>query len=395
MSYDVGARHGWIDSVSSRVRHLASRVVPGRRARQLAADLERSRGATARAQRNSRRLRARLITSRTRLARANQRLQATRAALEESRVQVQEAQSGVAAYEEQVAELAVDLGTTHETLAHFMGVERDNAERLAEGRAALFDYPVQPRPRTFARPGKDFFGELMAASDDRVAALLREIGPSLAPLAALSQDETDPSLPFWSNPWLPPLDGATLYGLIATRKPSLYMEVGSGFSTKFARLAIRDHGLDTRIVSIDPQPRAEVDALCDEVVRAPYEDIDLDVLDRLGPGDMLFIDNSHRAFTNSDVTVFFTETLPYLRPGVIYGVHDTFIPHDYPPEWNDRFYAEQYLLMCYLAGGAGGDEILLGTHHLACSPHLLDHLAPSLPPIDNALVGGGFWLTKG
>ena len=374
---DPRTGHDWIAHVSSRVRHLASRVVPGRRA-----------------QAEAQRLRAQLTRSRTKLERVAGRLETAKAALAEARSDARNVRARIARSEATIASLTSDLSRTHETLAHYMSLDREHSERLAEGRAALFDYPVAPRPRSFARPGKDFFGDLMAASDGRVAELLREIGPSLAPLAELSEDETDPSLPFWSNPWLPPLDGATLYGLIATRAPSLYMEVGSGFSTKFARLAIRDHGLDTRIVSIDPQPRAEVDALCDEVVRAPYEDIDLDLLDRLGPGDMLFVDNSHRAFTNSDVTVFFTETLPYLRSGVIYGVHDTFIPHDYPAEWNDRFYAEQYLLMCYLAGGAGGDEILLGTHHLATSRQLLEDFRPWLPAIDAALVGGGFWLTR-
>lgn len=343
------------------------------------------------------RTRARLSRSRAKLERVTQRLEASKAALAEARAEARKAQAAAARSQDRVASLTSDLGNTHQTLAHYMSLDRERAERLAEGRAALFDYPVTPRPRTFARPGKDFFGDLMTASDDRVAALLREIGPSLAPLADLSEDETDPSLPFWSNPWLPPLDGATLYGLIATRRPSLYMEVGSGFSTKFARLAIRDHGLDTVIVSIDPQPRAEVDALCDEVVRAPYEEIDLDLLDRLGPGDMLFVDNSHRAFTNSDVTVFFTETLPYLRSGVIYGVHDTFIPHDYPPEWNDRFYAEQYLLMSYLLGGAAGDRIELPVHHVATTPDLAAALAPAWPAASvdrSTLVGGGFWMRR-
>lgn len=322
------------------------------------------------------------------------RLQGVRASLAEARTDLRAALEERDRGRQLLEQLTTELGATHETLDHYMRRDRQHAERLAEGRAALFDYPVSPRPRTFARPGRDFFGDLMTASDERTAALLRTVSTSLAPLADVPQEETDPSLPYWTNPWLPPLDGALLYGLVATLRPATYMEVGSGFSTKFVRLAIRDHGLGTKIVSIDPQPRAEVDALCDEVVRLPYEDIDLDVLDRLGPGDMLFVDNSHRAFTNSDVTVFFTETLPYLRPGVVYGVHDIFIPHDYPPEWNDRFYAEQYLLMSYLAGGAAGDEVLLGTHHLATSPHLLEHLLPSLPPIDNPLVGGGFWLRR-
>jgi predicted O-methyltransferase YrrM len=370
--------------VAHQVRKLAGRVLPGRRARQQAGQLRAELA----------RVRRRLGKSQERATRLTGRLEKARAALAEARTEARTSRAELARAEDTIARLEADLGNTHVTLEHYMELDRDSAARVAEGRAALFDYAVSPRPRTFARPGKDFFGDLMRAGDERVAALLREMGPSLAPLAALSEDETDPSLPYWSNPWLPTLDGATLYGLIATRRPSLYMEVGSGFSTKFARLAIRDHGLETKIVSIDPQPRAEVDALCDEVVRSPYEDIDLDLLDRLGPGDMLFVDNSHRAFTNSDVTVFFTETLPYLRPGVIYGLHDTFIPDDYPAAWNDRFYAEQYLLMSYLAGGAAGDEVLLGTHHVATSPHLLQELTPFLPPTGSALVGGGFWMTR-
>ena len=66
--------------------------------------------------------------------------------------------------------------------------------------------------------------------------------------------------PTWENGWFPALDAVTLYGLVATRNPRWYVEVGSGNSTRFVRRAIRDHGLRTRILSIDPGPRAEIDA---------------------------------------------------------------------------------------------------------------------------------------
>ncbi len=103
--------------------------------------------------------------------------------------------------------------------------------------------------------------------------------------------------------------------LLALHNPSVYVEVGSGNSTKFARRAVQDHGLRTRIVSIDPYPRREVDAICDEVIRHPCEDMDMTFFADL-PGDaMLFVDNSHRSFQNSDVTVFFMEILPVLRHG--------------------------------------------------------------------------------
>ena len=115
-----------------------------------------------------------------------------------------------------------------------------------------------------------------------------------------------------------------------------------------------DHALSTRLVSIDPNPRVEVDAICDEVIRTPLESTDLSVFDRVQPGDFVFIDNSHRSFTNSDATVFFIDVLPRLPRGVTVHVHDIFVPLDYPAEWSAWHYSEQYLLACYLLGARGG-----------------------------------------
>ncbi len=72
-----------------------------------------------------------------------------------------------------------------------------------------------------------------------------------------------------------------------------------------------------------PQPRNQIDQLADRVVRAPLESIDLRVFDELAENDILFLDSSHRALQNSDVTTFFLEVLPRLRPGVIVHVHET------------------------------------------------------------------------
>jgi hypothetical protein len=61
-----------------------------------------------------------------------------------------------------------------------------------------------------------------------------------------------------------------------------------------------DQGLQTSVTSIDPQPRAEVEALCDRAVRRPVETVDLALFDELEAGDILFVDNSHRSFMNSN-----------------------------------------------------------------------------------------------
>ena len=88
----------------------------------------------------------------------------------------------------------------------------------------------------------------------------------------------------------------------------------------------------------------EVDGLCDEVIRAPLEECDLAVFSRVRPGDVVFFDGSHRAFTNSDVTTFFLDVLPELPAGVLVHLHDICLPDDYPPYLDDSFYSEQYLL---------------------------------------------------
>ncbi|CUX57288.1 MULTISPECIES: class I SAM-dependent methyltransferase [Agrobacterium] len=199
--------------------------------------------------------------------------------------------------------------------------------------------------------------------------------------------------PYWTNGWFEGLDGASLYYLIVKNNPSIYMEVGSGNSTKFVRKAIEDHGLRTKIVSIDPQPRADIDKLCDEVIRQKCEDVDPSIFSRLRPDDILFIDNSHRSFQGSDVTVFFTEILPALPRGILFGIHDIFIPYDYPPNWSDRFYNEQYLLLAYIFGGMGGGSIEFPVCHVSVSGEASTILADSLVS-HTGIDGGAFWMRR-
>ena len=54
---------------------------------------------------------------------------------------------------------------------------------------------------------------------------------------------------------------------------------------------------------------------------------------------------------NSDATVFFLEILPRLPGGVLVGIHDVFLPYDYPRDYADRYYSEQYLLAAHLIAG--------------------------------------------
>jgi len=135
------------------------------------------------------------------------------------------------------------------------------------------DYPVKLEPRYgWGRPTHPQLEALLAAGRPRYRALLEEFAANIDQLGAIStSSEAAPGQPSWSNDWIHGLDGVAIYSFLARMAPRLYLEVGSGTSTRFARRAIDDRALPTTIVSIDPHPRAEVDGLCDEVVRDGLE----------------------------------------------------------------------------------------------------------------------------
>lgn len=148
--------------------------------------------------------------------------------------------------------------------------------------------------------------------------------------------------------WIVGLDAIALYAFLCLNNPKRYYEIGSGNSTKFARLAIKDFNLKTKITSIDPQPRVEIDLICNKVIRKPVEDIDISLCKELEANDILFIDGSHRCFMNSDVTVVFLDILPIFKKGVFVEFHDVYLPYDYCPQLAGNFFSEQYLLTTHL-----------------------------------------------
>ena len=201
--------------------------------------------------------------------------------------------------------------------------------------------------------------------------------------------------PGWINHWLPALDAFTLYSLLAKYKPQRYVEIGSGNSTKFTRRAIQDFNLTTHLTSIDPEPRASINDLCDAVIREPFENVDLSLFDDLGDGDIVFFDGSHRVFTNSDTTVMLLEVFPNLKPGVLVHFHDIFLPHDYPADLNDRYYSEQYVLAAYLLAEGNKFEILLPNFFISQDAALMELLNPFFNASDMDQVGrngASFWL---
>jgi hypothetical protein len=229
------------------------------------------------------------------------------------------------------------------------------------------DYPTSAfnGPRWEPHPGLE---EIIGRGEDDYQAALDLISAVRDNFPAIEVHSTSESEPGWRNGWLPGLDSGAIYAFLHSRSPALYLEVGSGTSTKFARRAIKDGSLPTEIVSIDPFPRTEINDLCDRVVRESLETADMSVFEELKAGDIVFFDGSHRIFENSDATVFFLEVLPSIPPGVLVGIHDIYLPYDYPQSVAYRFYSEQYILAAYLLAGQPFFRTVLPAWYVFQSP---------------------------
>lgn len=269
---------------------------------------------------------------------------------------------------------------------------------MFKGQVIVLEYPVNPAPRYgYGKPPHPELSKIFQRSESIYEYNLTrfmEFEEEFIniPLVSNQMGSTEPA---WINGWLPGLDSISIYGHLAQFNPQKYFEIGSGNSTKFARQAINKHKLKTQITSFDPVPRAEIDHICDKIVRNPVEEVDLTVFSELQSNDVLFIDNSHRSFTNSDVTVVFLEILPRLNPGVIVGFHDILLPFDYPPDWKNRFYNEQYLLACYILAEGNKFEIILPNYYVSKHYRLSKILSPlwenpALKGVEP--FGSSFWI---
>lgn len=286
-------------------------------------------------------------------------------------------------------QLLTQLRSRDERLSHFDGMA--GSHRLIE-----LDFPITPKVRHgWGKPADARLEALIAKGHARYAEHIKGFAPVFETIAKIKPHPDGPADPHWVNDWLPVFDALSIYGKLAVSNPPLYLEIGSGTSTKFARRAIQDFGLRTRIVSIDPFPRAEVDAICDEVVRLPLEAAPAEAYSIAAPDTVMFFDGSHRSFQNSDVTVFFTEMLPSMPAGMQIGVHDVFLPWDYPEAWLKRHYSEQYLLACWLLAG-DRVQIELPVHYCSNKPDLRALLHPLFGASNlkgHEIHGGAFWFS--
>jgi len=195
------------------------------------------------------------------------------------------------------------------------------------------------------------------------------------------------------NDYFNGLDAAVFYSLIRHLRPRHVIEIGSGYSTRFAHKALTRNADGGRLTCIEPHPEERLNGLrlSVEVIQKRVEEIDVDFFSCLEANDILFIDSSHTVKFGSDVCYEFLEVLPTLRPGVWVHVHDIFFPHDYPAEWllkRRLALNEQYLLEAFLSFNREF-QVALANHWLT-----LDHSSAARELWDGDAVSSSFWFYR-
>lgn len=196
----------------------------------------------------------------------------------------------------------------------------------------------------------------------------------------------------WSSNWLPRLDGAMIYAMVADARPARAIEVGSGNSTRFIARAIADQGIACAVTCIDPQPRASIADLPVGFVRSVLTEELAERTWELGPGDLLFVDSSHILQEGSDIDIIFNRIFPLLAPGVLVHVHDVYLPYVYPARARQNHWNEQNALVGWIV--SDWFEVLFPCHYAA--RHLAAEIAGACPRLfrEGTIGGGSLWLRK-
>lgn len=192
------------------------------------------------------------------------------------------------------------------------------------------------------------------------------------------------------NGWFERGDADFLYQVIRKFKPKKIIEIGSGQSTKIARMALIKNEQELKSFSehvcIEPYEQPWLNELGIKIIREPVEDCPKSIFSKLQDGDLLFIDSSHIIRPQGDVLFEYLEILPELSKGVIVHVHDIFTPMDYPTDWivnKVLFWNEQYLLEMMLSNSQRY-EVIAGLNYLKQNHfQKLAKVCPYLKPESN------------
>jgi hypothetical protein len=213
----------------------------------------------------------------------------------------------------------------------------------------------------------------------------------------LTTKSTDPAAFYINNQNFESGDAEFLYQFLRATKPNKIIEIGSGHSTKIARLALLQNFAETghkpTHICIEPYEMKWLEQLNEvTIIRKRVEDCGVDWATELSAGDLLFVDSSHMIRPQGDVLTEYLEIFPLLASGVHIHIHDIFTPKDYKHSWiveDVRFWNEQYLLEALLSH-TNRYEVIAGLNYLM--HHHYDDLKAVCPYLTPEREPGSFYM---
>src|SRR5690606_34017572 len=131
------------------------------------------------------------------------------------------------------------------------------------------DYTVDFKPRCQTREDHPQLAPLLESNRNRMEQTYAKMAVYEDTLRHIQQQHFMLSIVL-HNGLLPVTDGLSLMWA-AGRTKNKFIEVGSGNSTLYIKAGMSHHKNSAKLISIDPHPRAEIDKICDEVIRQPIE----------------------------------------------------------------------------------------------------------------------------
>jgi hypothetical protein len=190
-------------------------------------------------------------------------------------------------------------------------------------------------------------------------------------------------------------DAMAYYCMVRRNKPATILEIGSGWSTLVADLALRANGAG-RIICLEPYPTdflKQIPSVA-EIIQTKAQDVPIETFNSiLRDGDILFIDSTHTVKHGSDCLHIYLQILPKLGSSLTIHAHDIYLPATMPLDhftMRNLSWTEQYLLYAYLLENSRTTTLFASNWHMLHNRRKLDAFMHGRFPAGDA----SFWFEQ-
>lgn len=241
----------------------------------------------------------------------------------------------------------------------------------------------------FKQADKDVYNSGELFNRERIASFIEQLSEYSDEFSPpIEKDINDPDAFFWKNKAFSFSDAMAYYCVIRHFQPDHIVEIGSGYSTLVADLALKKNG-HGKLTLIEPYPMDQlrnIDTVGD-IIEKRVQDIPKSALiELIESSDIWFIDSTHTVKIGSDCLYIYLCIMPEIKKDIIIHSHDIYLPSGFPKSFalnNHTYWTEQYLLYAYMLDNPK-IEVLYG------SVYSSKHLATDLDSfMRNKYPGGG------